>query len=245
MTITERKRVLYFCDETSHVDDEFMAVGGIAVNSSSIHFVEARIEAIRTKMRITSEIKWSNVKPRRDNGHFAYADLLKQLVDAGRVHFHIRFQRMEDWDHRRSGPRRKTDTVSRAFYQLALHRPVNFYGKSADIHIRPDAGDCTEKLHEFIGPLNTEAKRLSGCGVKCVKSIETRDSKTTHCLQLLDVTLGALAAVRNGRHLSSHISKTKHSLAEHVHTLWDRRDLSANSRMDARRFVVWNAIPAK
>lgn len=222
-----------------------MAVGGIAVNMATIGKIESRIDSIRKAMRITSEIKWNNVKPRRDNGHFAYADLLKELIEANNVNFHIRFQRMEDWDHKRSGPRRKTDTVSRAFYQLALHRPVSLYGKQADIHIRPDAGDCTEKLHEYMGQMNTEARKLASCGVKCVKSIEVRDSKLTPCLQLLDVTLGALAAVRNGRHHREDISETKHKLALHVHSLWGNCDLAANSIKSARKFVVWNALPKK
>lgn len=145
------------------------------MNMATVGLIEARLAEIRSRMGITSEIKWNNVKPRRDNGHFAYADLLKELVIAGNAHFHIRFQRMEDWDHKRSGPRRKTDTVSHAFYQLSLHRPVKFYGGKADIHIRPDAGDCTEKLHEYMGKMNTEASNLDECGVKCVKSIEIRD----------------------------------------------------------------------
>jgi hypothetical protein len=222
-----------------------MAVGGVAINMQTIGNVERRIQAIRDAMNISSEIKWNNVKPRRDNGHFAYADLLKELVEAGNAHFHIRFQRMEDWDHRRSGPRRKTDTVSKAFYQLVLHRPVKFYGSKADIHIRPDKGDCTEKLHEYIGQMNTEASRLAKCGVKCVKSIEVRDSKETPCLQLLDVTLGALAAIRNERHMSPDISQTKRDLALHVHGLWSNRNLSANSLKAERKFVVWNAQPRK
>lgn len=195
-----RSRLLYFCDETSHMGDEFMAVGGIAINMDTIGEIEAKITQIRDRLSLTHEIKWSNVKARRDNGHLAYAELLRELVDANNIHFHMRFQRIQEWDHQRAGPRRKVDTVSRAYYQLALHRPVAFYGATADLHLRPDNGECTSKLHEYIGHLNTQARKHKDCGIACVKSIQATDSKHSHPHQLLDVTLGGLAAIRNNRH---------------------------------------------
>lgn len=222
-----------------------MAVGGIAINLASIEMVERKIRELNAAMNITSEIKWSNVKPRRDKGHWAYVDLLRTLVGSGHVHFHIRFQETQNWDHKRAGPRRKTDTVSRAFYQLLLHRPAKFYGKQCDIYVRADAGDCTEDLHKYIGPLNIEAKKLRECGAGCIRSIEVRDSKKTPALQLLDVTLGGLAALRNARHLRPEISDTKKALALYLHEQYDKLDLAKNSSKAARKFCIWNAQPKK
>ena len=67
--------------------------------------------------------------------HEGYIRLLFELITENRLHFHIRFSRMDEYDHRRSGPRRKLDTVSKAFYQLLLHRPVAFYGKDVDLYV--------------------------------------------------------------------------------------------------------------
>lgn len=243
----KRQKILYFCDETSHVDDEFMAVGGIAVNTRAINEVEERIFQLRREFKIsdTKEIKWSNVKARRDNVHRGYANLLRELVVKGRIHLHVRFQRMSDWNHDMAGPRKKTDTVSRAYYQLLLHRPVAFYGPQADIVVRPDNGDCTEKLHEYLPHLNTDARRKKGCKTGPVRSIDCQDSSRTPCLQLLDVTLGGLASLRNSRHLRPEISNVKRELAVHIHSVWGNTDLSRSSDSRTRKFNVWNAQPRK
>lgn len=238
----ERKKVIYFCDETSHIDDVYMAVGGIAINLNSIAEIESELTEIRNRFHIgkTREIKWNNAKARRNVVHFEYAELLYRLVQENRLHFHIRFQKIGDWDHEKSGPRRKTDTVSRAYYQLLLHRPVGFYGKSADILVRPDNGECTEKLKDYVGHLNSEARSKKGCLSSPIHSVECRDSKQTHGLQLLDVTLGALAALRNERHLRPELSSVKKELAEHVFHLWGELDLTKSSPLSSKKFNVWN-----
>lgn len=225
--------------------DEFMAVGGIAINMATIGDIEQKITQIRERLSIRSEIKWSNIKSRRDNGHMAYAELFKELIEANNIHFHMRFQRIQEWDHQRAGPRRKVDTVSRAYYQLALHRPVAFYGAVADLHLRPDNGECTSQLHQYIGHLNTQARKHRACGVECVRSIHAIDSKSSHPHQLLDVTLGALAAIRNNRHNREDISAPKRKLALDIHALWGNLDLSQSSLKTEKRFNIWNALPLK
>lgn len=234
--------MLYFCDETSHKGDEFMAVGGIAVNVAAADRIEASIRDIRKRMNRTSEVKWSNLKARRDNVQKAFVELLHYLVNENQVHFHIRFQRMEDWDHARSGARKRIDTVSKAYYNLIVHRPIAMYGHRCDLHIRPDGGECTARLHEFRPAMNNEARRRWQFD-NPVRSVHVRDSAGSELLQLLDVTLGGLAAIRNGRHLRADISSAKRDLAIHIHELWGRQDLARSTSKDTRRFNVWNARP--
>ena len=223
-----------------------MAVGGIAVNFDAIEEIEQMILSVREscRLRTTAEIKWSNVKARRENAHKQYAALLFDLCQQKRVHFHVRFQRVNDWNHEMSGPRRKTDTVSRAFYQLLLHRPIAFYGQQAKIFVRPDNGECTEKLSSFIGHLNTDARKKKKCEMPPIHSIECQDSKKCHGLQLLDVTLGCFAALRNSRHLRPEISDVKKELAEYIQALWNNPDLSKSSPRSQVHFNVWNAKPS-
>ena len=222
-----------------------MAVGGIAVNMASAAEIERQILQLRQRLKLLGEIKWSNVKARRDSGHKAYAELLKELVENNKIHFHMRFQKTGDWDHRRSGNRKKVDTVSRAFYQLVLHRPVTFYGHHADIHVRPDKGDCTARLHQYQGQLNSEAAKAQHCGMSCVRSIQAVDSSSDHFLQLLDVTLGGLAAIRNNRHKRADVSQHKYDLAVHIHRLWNNYDLAQSHPKSAKKFNIWNAKPLK
>ena len=222
-----------------------MGVGGIAVNMASAGEIERKITEIRDRLSLRGEIKWSNTKDRRDSGQRAYAELLRELVRNNNVHFHMRFQRTSDWDHQRAGERRKIDTVSRAFYQLVLHRPVTLYGNLADIHVRPDKGDCTAKLHEYIGQLNSEASKDRHCGMPCVRTIHSAESSQNHFLQLLDVTIGGLAAIRNDRHKREGAAKHKHNLALHIHALWGNFDLSKSHPRNAKKFNIWNARPLK
>jgi truncated hemoglobin YjbI len=241
-----RQKLYYYCDETSHTPgDDYMAVGGIAVNMASADEIEKKITEIRDRLSLCGEIKWSNAKDRRDSGQKAYAELLRELVENNNVHFHMRFQRTSDWNHERAGERKKIDTVSRAFYQLVLHRPITFYGHQADIHVRPDKGDCTARLHQFMGQLNTEAGKPKHCGMSCVRSIHTVESRQNHFLQLLDVTIGGLAAVRNNRHKRADVTKHKHDLAMHIHGLWGNFDLSTSHPKDTKKFNIWNARPLK
>ncbi len=243
MFLPSRHKLLYFCDETSHVGDKFMAVGGIAVNLASAREIESKIIKMREKLSLTGEIKWANTKSRRDSGQKAYADLLFELVKSRNIHFHIRFQPMAVYDHKKSGERRKIDTVSKAYYQLISHRPIRYYGDQCDLHIRPDKGECTERLHQYTGAMNSDAVKIHGIPGPCVKSIHQRDSKKSHHLQLLDVTLGALAALRNERHLREGAAKAKRELAEYVHRLWGKVDLTKSSPISYRPFNVWNVRP--
>jgi hypothetical protein len=63
-------------------------------------------------------------------------------------------------------------------------------------------------------------------------------------LQLLDVTLGALTAHRNERHLLPGTTQAKAELAPHAVTALGIKDVKKNWD-DGRRISVWNVIPKK
>lgn len=236
-----RKQILYFCDESSQSDDTYMAVAGIAVAREAIPYILRKITDIRTSYGKQGEVKWKNAKSRNGLVHEAYIKLLFDLVDEGRLHFHIRFSRMDEYDHRRSGPRRKIDTVSKAFFQLLLHRPVAFYGAEADLYIHPDDGDCTKQLPDQINALNFVGRRMCGAH-NIVKLVQPRSSEREPMLQLLDCTLGALAAFRNGRHEKDGISDTKKRLATLAFELTGWPDIHG-SCWQKKKLNRWNAVP--
>ncbi|WP_276118001.1 DUF3800 domain-containing protein [Pararhizobium qamdonense] len=237
-----RKQILYFCDESSQDGDTFMAVAGIAVAKEAIPVIVSQMTEIREKFGKQGEVKWKNAKSRSGVVHEAYIRLLFALVDEGRLHFHIRFSRMDEYDHKLSGPRRKIDTVSKAFFMLLLHRPVAFYGAEADLHIHPDDGDCTSELVNQIGALNFVGRRK--CGVRdIVKLVQPRSSEREPMLQLLDCTLGALAAYRNGRHEKDGISDTKKNLAKLTFDMTGWPDLTGNCWRDKKKLNRWNSVP--
>jgi hypothetical protein len=234
--------IVYFCDESSIVDERFMAVGGLAISQERLDEVTARIVELKAKANVTRELKWTNVKARAQNAHAAMVDLLAELVDRKQVHLHVRFAPFQLYDHKMSGPRRRSATVSKMHYQLLLHRALQFYG-AHPIHIRPDDGDCTSQLVSYRDALTLEGQRKYDAHPSCVRSIEPRDSKREPMLQLLDVTLGAFTAVRNGRHERVHTATPKRLLADYALGAFGRPNLHGNTPKTERCLSIWNAVP--
>jgi len=231
--------ILYFCDETSQVDDRYMAVGGLAIVRGRIANVVADLREIDGENGIISEVKWTTAKKRRVSVHSLYAEYLARLIRAGHAHLHIRFAPFNEYDHRNSGPRGRIDTVSKMYYQLLLHRAAAFYGRKCAVYVHPDNGDCTSYLPLMRDQLCAAAYQTKRCLPNCVRAIEPRDSAREPMLQLLDVTLGAFAALRNGRALG----ETKQLLAEHVLDLHGAPDIAKSSPKTDRRFNLWNVEP--
>jgi len=231
--------VLYFCDESSQINDAYMAIGGMALHVKRLPEILAGIRAINAECGVISEVKWSTAKKRRVSVHERYIDYFFDLLDAGKIHFHIRFAPFGEYCHSESGNRGRVDTVSKMYYQMIVHRPIAFYGRLLPIHVHPDHGECTSYLPKIRGAMCAEGYRTKGSKPNCVPVLEPRDSKHEPFLQLLDVPLGALAALKNQRD----IGEVKTALAARVltRTGWD--DLEGNSRSVDRRLNIWNVAP--
>jgi hypothetical protein len=223
-----------------------MAVGGLAVAAGSEKEITEEIRSIDTRLGVNwSEVKWENCKRQSGRVHKAYVDYLFNLIQQKRVHFHIRFSHMPSYDHTLSGARKKIDTVSKAYWQLIVHRPCRYYGNSCDIYIRPDNGDCTSELVNQIDSMKHHASyKYSYCTRDPVVHIECRDSKNEPFLQLMDVTLGALTAYRNGRHKHSSANRIKTQLAEYVFRLTGASSIVGNTPLGRREMSIWNAQPS-
>jgi hypothetical protein len=234
------KYVYYFCDESSFVDDEFMAVAGLAVPNYEMSAIIADLTAIKADKRGPTETKWSTVKTRRDSAHNAFADYWAEGIARKRFHFHIRFAPFDQYDHKLSGPNKRSDTVSKMHFQLLLHRAVRYYGRRYKLRIRPDNGDCTKDLKAQIEKLHRWSQENHDCAPDCVESIEPRDSRKELLLQLLDVPLGALTALRNDRNLIG----PKRELADYVKAKHPALDLTKSTDIRAMVFNVWNVKPS-
>lgn len=206
---------------------------------SRIPAIVADLRSINAECGVVSEVKWATAKRRRVSVHKRYVDYLFDLIDAGKVHFHIRFAPFDQYRHAESGDRGRVDTVSKMYYQMILHRPVGFYGPKVPIHIHPDQGDCTSYLPDMRNQICAAGYKTKGCKPNCVPVLEPRDSKREPLLQLLDVPLGALAALRNERV----IGETKSELAAYVLARTGWPDLSGNSKERVMRLNLWNVVP--
>lgn len=235
-------KILYFCDESSF-HDEHMGVAGIALDRYAVPRIITDLTKLNEVYGVKSEVKWERAKPRRMNIHKAYIDYLFALIDSNLTHFHIRFAPFKEYDHSLSGERKRAGTVGKMHYELLLHRPVWYYGQHHKLSVYPDNGDCTELLPRMKGSLNRKAKARFTFKQDCIDSIECRDSKSEPMLQLLDVTLGALTAYRNGRHEDPKTSETKRELAIYAFQRTGFESLSDSTPRHHSKLNVWNVKP--
>jgi hypothetical protein len=119
------KEILYFCDESSFLREETMAVAGLAVPRTNIKGISKRISAIPDGGH-RDEVKWQTTRDWNLEYRKAYVDLLAKLIEERLAHFHIRFAQFSAYRH--DGPRKRFDTTSKMFYQLLQHRAVRHYG---------------------------------------------------------------------------------------------------------------------
>jgi hypothetical protein len=129
------------------------------------------------------------------------------------------------------------------YYQLLLHRALNYYGSNCGLLIRPDDGACTSELSGFIAALHVDGQRRYKTEPDCIHSIICLNSTTEPLLQFLDVSLGALTAYRNGRHLRPGTSEAKRTLAEYTFHAFGIGDLTKN--LNQRQLSIWNVVPKK
>lgn len=217
-----------------------MAVAGLAVPDRELKPITDDLLAIQAQKGGPSETKWSTVKSRRDSAHVAFVDYFAEAIKAKRIHFHIRFAPFDRYDHRASGTRLRADTTSKMHYQLLMHRAVRFYGKHYKLRIRPDNGDCTAALANQVSALHSWGAHKYGVPQDCIDSIEPRDSKREVLLQLLDVPLGGLTALRNERQLTG----PKRELADYIGAKFAHKNLCGNCGPTIKDFSIWNAIPS-
>ena len=234
--------LVYFCDEASFLEEEYMGVAGLAISRSRITATVKHLDKLKDDLRYRGEVKWGNTRKTGIAIRKAYLDHLAQLIRDNHAHFHIRFSPMNEYDH--EGPRKRFDTASKSFYQLLLHRAVRYYGNQCKIFIRPDNGECTRLLPDLHDWLHTDGAYRYKTPLDCIDSIVCLDSKKEPMLQLLDVALGALTAVRNGRHALEKVAAPKKELAPYAIQALGIRSLNGN-RDDGNKFSIWNVVPKK
>jgi hypothetical protein len=235
--------IVYFCDEAAMLDEAYMGVAGLAISRRRIPSVLSDLRLLRDAHNSPRhEIKWQNTRRRGIPIRKAYIDYLASLIKRNEAHFHIRFSPMDEYEH--EGVRREFETASKSFYQLLLHRTVRYYGQRCKIYVRPDNGECTRLLPTFKEALHVDGQLRYSSAADCIDSIIPLNSEREPMLQLLDVTLGALTAHRNERHVRPDVGAPKRELAEYALPALGIRSLKGN-RDDGNKFSIWNVVPKK
>jgi hypothetical protein len=232
----------FYCDETSHREHQYAAVSGIAVRKERIAIIDQEIMNLKSSFgkQVASELKWSKVNRHDMPLYEALCDYFFSLLEARHIHYHVVICDFVQYDHRTLNRGNRSTSVSKTYYQLILHRCCKYYGDRAEVHIRPDGGDCTSDLPRFRHVLNSEARRRFGVRSDPIRSVDLISSVTAPMLQMNDVILGAISSHRNGRHLMPNASPHKTHLAEYVRSSFGLRTYGINTSQRQTHFTLWN-----
>lgn len=208
----------FYCDETSHRGHQYACVSGIAIRKERIDTLSAEINELKRSFGkpVSSELKWSKTNRHDLPLYEAMCIYFFSLVQARQLHFHVVICDFIAYDHRTLNLGNNSTSVSKTYYQLILHRCCKLYGDRAFVHVRPDAGDCTDRLPQFVNCINADAQRRFGLRTSPIRSINLIQSGSSPIMQMNDIILGAIGSHRNSRHLQQDASPYKTKLAQCV-----------------------------
>lgn len=231
----------FFSDSSSHRGHRYMVVGGIVLRPNRTSQLKADMQAIKDSVRMgpKSEFKWSAYKNgERKKAYFALVDLFFEMVSQGRMHFHTLICDFTEFDHKHDDPSGAKDTfksVNKLYYQLLVHQICRRYGKAHKIAMYPDHGNDSAEVINFRESVCKAAYFKYGCQFGSLAKIHPYPSAQMLPLQLADVILGSIAAVRENRKLN----KNKSELAAYILNKAPVKDWSETTHRDSN-FTVWN-----
>lgn len=213
-----------------------MVAGGFAVSSHRIQEIEQKVATLR-ELAGVSEFHWSEYSGGASRaGYEALVDYAFELVRNGNAALHVIIAPFKGYRHKAKPGQNRDTSVNRMYFQLLLHRPARFYGKTRHIHVRLDGGSDSKDICEMRNELCAKAYHQHKTRPNCIRSLQSMPSHVSGIIQMADVILGGIAAKRNG-----FIHKTeKGPLADHIldksgHAAWH-----LDTHINARKLTVWN-----
>ena len=214
-----------------------MVAGGFAVKGDRVTEIESAIAEMRNCAGIKSEFHWKDY--RGGNRKRAYEKLISyafDLVEKNHAHFHVAIAKFQGAEGVKLARVPKDRRINGVYENLLIHRVARFYGKDTAIHCIFDSGDdCAE----IVGRRNficAKAYRKYQTAPNCIRTLEPMQSHKSGLIQMTDVLVGGIGALRNARQLSS----PKADLAHFIHEKSGHQDWATNTGKEARKFTVWN-----
>lgn len=228
---------LSFYGDSSSRDKTYMVAGGFAVSGNRISEIEDRIATIRDDAGIKSEFHWSEYRGgQRRAGYEALVKYAFELINDRQAALHVIIAKFAGYNHKAKAGEDKNTSINRMYYQLALHRLAQFYGKKRAIHIRLDAGNDCRDICDMRNQLCADAFRRYGALPNSIRSVEPVCSKRVGIIQMADVIVGAIAAKQNEvQHTSA-----KGDLADFVLRSSGRHSWESDTASKARFLTVWH-----
>lgn len=232
----------FFADESGISNDRYTVVGGVTVKTTNLPRVYKTMRDFRKRSNMNAELKWSKVSNGKETEYTDLVETFFALNNSRLIEFHAVAFDNHKWDHARFNDGDSDVGLSKLYYQLLLHCLIEPRGDQNSLFICLDHRYSSTSLTDVQKMLNSAAARDYGLAYGPVRQLVSRDSKKEELLQLNDVILGAITAVKNGRHLLAGGRQSKKNLAELVFERSGLHTLGRDSEKNAR-FTFWNRVP--
>lgn len=234
---------IFVADEAGISTDRFTVVGGMALHRNVLTDVYDALSAYRRKYNMNAELKWTKISDQKELEYTALIEYFFALNQENIVQFHAICFDSHQWNHKKYNDGDGDIGLSKLFYQLMLHKFVRTYGPKGSLYVRLDHRNSSTSLEDLRRMLNAKAAREYGMRYGPVKQIVSFDSRDCDILQLNDVILGAVCAVRNGKHLVEGGKQSKRNIAKLVLEKSKLDTFELSSLISEKKFTIWNMRP--
>ncbi|VTZ25760.1 conserved hypothetical protein [Methylocella tundrae] len=230
----------FFCDESGISTDRFTVVGGLCLPKHNIPIVLENMAAYRKKFNMTKELKWSKITDNKFEEYKQLVDYFFAMNSTNKCHFHSIIFDNHKWRHNKFNDGDSDIGLSKLYYQLLHHKFCKKCAPRGTLYVRLDRRNSSTCLEDLRNMLNRAAARDHKIETSPFKVIEPADSKECDILQINDVILGAVCAVRNGKHLLETGRKSKKDIANMVLEKSGFSSFEKDSPISVHRFTIWN-----
>lgn len=236
----------FYADESGISKDRFTVVGGLCMHKSTANQVYSSIAKYRDTHNMRSELKWSKVSDQKLPQYQGLVDLFFALNNTNHIQFHCVVFDNHSWNHAKYNGGDPDVGLSKLYYDLLLHKFVKRCGsEEKTLYACLDHRNSSTSLDDLRRMLNATASRDHGLHHAPLAQLVSKDSKSDDILQMNDLILGAVCAVRNGRHLLAEGRAAKRTIAEQVLAKSGLSGFDRDSPRTVHRFTVWNKVPRK
>jgi hypothetical protein len=233
----------FFADESGISNDRYTVVSGVTVHKSAIKMVYSTISAFRKRTNMNAELKWSKISDGRESEYRQLIETFFAMNNSKLLEFHAVSFDNHRWNHKKFNKDDSDIGLSKLYYQLIMQKLIDPHGDQSSLFVCLDNRHSSTDLSDFHQMLNRGAKKEFKLDYGPVTQLMFRDSKKDDMLQLNDVILGAITAMKNGRHLIAGGRASKKRLAELVFAKSGLPALEKNSPPTMTHFSFWNREP--
>jgi hypothetical protein len=234
---------VFFADESGTSGDRFTVVGGLCVHKNTIPRVHRSIEEYRSKHNMRSELKWSKISNQKQEEYTRLVEYFFALNNTNHIQFHAVIFDSHQWNHKKYNNGDRDVGLSKLYYQLLLHKFAKICGPTGSLCACLDHRNSSTSLEDMRKMLNSTLASKHGLTSSPFKQLVSADSKLEDLLQLNDVILGAVNAVRNGKHLLADTRDSKKRIAQMVFEKSGLDNYETDSPKGVNRFTLWNMQP--